>query len=76
MNARDLIELLQDLDPDTEIRVAHQPHYPFEYSIESMVTIGDTDNQVAYLGEGDQIGYLSQEAAVALGWAEEETEQE
>ena len=32
MNARDLIEMLEDLDPETEIRLAHQPSWPFEYS--------------------------------------------
>lgn len=76
MNATDLIEMLQELDPYTEIRIAHQPNYPFELSIETMVTLGQGDNQIAYLGEGSQLGYLSQEAAVALGWADPEEEQE
>ena len=44
MNARGLIELLEDLDPETEIRIAQQPSWPFEYAIESVVEIGPSDH--------------------------------
>ena len=33
LTAGDLIEMLQDLDPDTEIRLMSQPSWPFEYSL-------------------------------------------
>ena len=33
MNAKQLIEILEDLDPETEIRYMSQPSWPFEYSI-------------------------------------------
>jgi len=76
MNARDLIEMLQELDPYTEIRIAHQPNYPFELSIENMATVGEGEDQIAYLGEGSPDGYLSQEEAVARGWTDAEKDDE
>lgn len=33
MTAAELIELLSGVDPDTEVRLAEQPSWPFEYSI-------------------------------------------
>jgi len=33
MTARDLIRELEDLDPDTEVRIMSQPSWPFEYAI-------------------------------------------
>lgn len=76
MNARDLIEQLQQLDPDTEIRYAHQPNYPFEYSMEpdiAIVTIKGTE--IAYLVENSQIGYLPLAAAIACQWADAEEDE-
>ena len=39
MTAADLIELLSGVDPDTEVRIAEQPRWPFEYSIEDVVEV-------------------------------------
>lgn len=75
MTAKDLIEQLQDLDPNTEIRLAIQPNYPFEHEIANELAILPEDrrgNQVAYLVDAGQIGYLPPQAAVACGWAEAE----
>ena len=72
MDAKTLIAKLKDLDPTTEIRIAVLPNYPFavESSITSLVDMGE----VAYIGEGSQIGYLTLEASLALGWIDDEKE--
>jgi hypothetical protein len=76
MNARDLIEQLQQLDPDTKIRYAHQPNYPFEYSIEPDMAIVTTKGiEIAYLVEKEQIGYLPLIASIACGWADAEEDE-
>ena len=37
MNVRELKDLLDGLDDDVEVRLMHQPHWPFEYSISNSV---------------------------------------
>ena len=79
MTARDLIEELEyaisiNGDNDVEVRLAQQPKWAFEYTIDEAVTIEvddeDTDEKekVVYLSEGSQIGYLNEDASRELGW--------
>jgi len=70
MTVRDLIELLSEFDPNAEVRLAHQPRWAFEYSISTVAeTEPNADDQTTvYIAEGNQIGYLPQEAADAIGW--------
>ena len=74
MTVRELIEELEHLDGNTEVRFASQPNWPFEYSIRSVVVAGIEDRQteeitdVVYLEEGRQIGYLPSEAKNELMW--------
>lgn len=75
MTAKDLIEQLQDLDPNTEIRLAIQPNYPFEHEVACEIAVMPEDKrglQVAYLVDAGQIGYLPTKAAIACGWADED----
>jgi hypothetical protein len=51
MTVGELIGQLQDLDPDTEVRIASQPHWPFEYSI-SAVSTNDPAYFVTYYDNG------------------------
>jgi hypothetical protein len=74
MTVAQLIEELEHIDPDTEVRFASQPNWPFEYSIDDVVEVevenrrtGESEN-VVYLEEGWQIGYLPGEAKNMLGW--------
>jgi hypothetical protein len=39
MTVQELIELLQDYDGDAEVRLAEQPHYPFEYSVDRVASV-------------------------------------
>lgn len=80
MRVSELIEILQDMDGDTEVRLAMQPSWPFEYSIGGIVRItsledkeydydGESDGEsVVYLGEGSQLGYLPSIVKDELGW--------
>ena len=43
MNVRELIERLQDMDPEAEVLFMSQPSWPFEYSIQNIVTRGDIE---------------------------------
>ena len=89
MTLNDLIEQLTDLrtslddDADPEVRLAHQPRWPFEYSVGTVTLVGatgeveeeedreeegDQDETIIYIGEGTQLGYLSGVASKELGW--------
>jgi len=73
MTVRELIEELKYMDEDATVRFASQPSWPFEYSIYGVVqtTVKDSrDNEedIVYLEEGVQIGYLPSEAKEELGW--------
>ena len=74
MTVRELIEELQFMNQDAEVRFASQPNWPFEYDIDSIVSVEienrrtGEDEEVVYLEEGRQIGYLPQEAKSELNW--------
>jgi hypothetical protein len=78
MTVNELIMLLEDMDGDTEVRLAIQPSWPFEYSVGSIVRCspleyeeydreGDGES-VVYIGEGSQLGYLPLVVKDELGW--------
>jgi len=63
MTVSELISTLQELDGDLQVRVAHQPNYPFEYSISDVWIDEEGDYKDAvYLVEGHQIGYFTKRA--------------
>tara|TARA_R110000765_G_scaffold58849_1_gene114888 strand:+ start:274 stop:507 length:234 start_codon:yes stop_codon:yes gene_type:complete len=77
MKAKELIEELEyalsmNGGNDVEVRLAQQPKWAFEYSIEQAVTIEnentDEKEKIVYLAEGSQIGYLPELASSELGW--------
>ncbi len=72
MTVRELIDELRLMVQDAPVRFASQPSWPFEYSIYGVVqtTIEkqDQEEDVVYLEEGRQIGYLPTEAKNELGW--------
>lgn len=80
----ELISALELHDPDTPVRWAAQPHWPFEYTIGQVVCApddadtgpdpndhddGESDQPVVWLGEGTQVGYLPGIVSDALGWS-------
>ncbi len=52
MTAQQLMNMLEDLDPDTEVRFASQPHWPFEYDIVGVVLASELRRE-----EGGDVGY-------------------
>lgn len=83
MRVSELIELLQEMPEDAEVRLAQQPSWPFEYSIGTVAAIGvddgcvdeyedeggdDPAEPIVYIGEGTQLAYLPGAASRALGW--------
>jgi len=72
MTVQELIEELRLFDQEAQVRFASQPSWPFEYSINGVIqTIVDNrgnEEDVVYLEEGRQIGYLPTEAKEELGW--------
>lgn len=82
MTISDLISELEYLaevmGDETEVRIASQPSWPFEYSIAGITSVepndvedgdnGDVSEPVVYLVEGNQIGYLPSAAKDLIGW--------
>ena len=68
MTVRELIEELRLVDQDATVRFASQPSWPFEYSIYGVVQTTVKDQEMVYLEEGRQVGYLPSEAKEELGW--------
>ena len=72
MTVGELIEELKYMDGDATVRFASQPSWPFEYSINGVIQTTvqhrDEEEDVVYLEEGRQVGYLPTEAKEELGW--------
>ena len=78
MNIGELIAKLQELaeehGEETEVRLATQPSYPFEYGIEEEVVAvaldedEAEDSTIVYIAECGQLGYLPGAVSRALGW--------
>ena len=74
MTVQELIEALSAMNPDAEVRIAHQPSWPFELSIGSVVSAETYDDPSGlmcdnvWIGEGSQIGYLPGDVKSAFGW--------
>ena len=73
MTVGELIEELRLFNQEAQVRFASQPSWPFEYSIYGVIQttvkdIRDNEEDVVYLEEGQQIGYLPSEAKDELGW--------
>lgn len=63
MNVAELLDLLQDVDPEAEVRLATQPNYPLEAWVAG-VSVGDTgpeEAEVVWILEGGSEGYASRE---------------
>jgi len=74
MTVGEMLDMLEGLDHDMEVRFASQPNYPFEYDIDNIVIV-EVENkrtggskEVVYLEEGRQIGYLPGDVSRELGW--------
>lgn len=64
MTVEELIQELEYLDRNAEVRLAQQPSWPFEYDLNGVV---EADGKV-WIVEGNQLGYLEGEIKGVLGW--------
>ena len=55
MTVADLMELLENADPEAEVRLAMQPSYPLQHKIRGVVTHEDLDLEEA-LEDDDEDG--------------------
>jgi hypothetical protein len=72
MNIKQLIEELEFVDPDVEVRIAQQPSWPLQYHVGAIVQ--DETTGVVYLAEAGQVydePYLPAHVAELLGWRDE-----
>lgn len=59
MDVGQLRELIEDLDDDVPVRIAHIGHRSyFEYAVEDAREVEAEGESVFYLEEGHQVGYL------------------
>jgi len=69
-----LIQQLTEVEEsygDIEVRLAEQPRWAFEYSIQEELGVAKVKGEmIAYLAEGSQLNYLPHSASVAVGWSE------
>lgn len=76
MTVKELINELQQYPEESEVRLAMQPNWPFEYSISDVVytppVLNDNEEEeeigIVYLAEERQIGYLPGIISEELGW--------
>jgi hypothetical protein len=70
MKVRELIEYLENFDEESEVRLAMQPSWPFEYSIGEVeeVELEDEGETVVYISEDRQLRYLPGEVKERLMW--------
>ena len=55
------------INEDTEIRMAQQPRWAFEYATGFGIAVSE-DKSALYLEESNQIGYLPEDVADQLEW--------
>lgn len=68
MKVVELLEALEGMPQDAEVRLAHQPNYPLEYRINDVADATVDGETIVYIAEGGQVGYLPTEAVEALAW--------
>ena len=66
MTVQELIDVLQSMNPEAEVRLAHQPGWPFEASVGDAIEADGAE--VVYVAEGRPLGYLPGEVSQVLGW--------
>jgi hypothetical protein len=73
MRLSELSELLDEAkyhfgdDVDPDVRLAIQPSWPFEYSIDNVIE-DPSGEPVIYISEKNQLAYLPSDVSEELGW--------
>ena len=70
MTVGELIEMLSAYEDDAEVRIAQQPSWAFEYHVSDAMSATEEED-VVYIAQGLQVGYLPKDIAECLvdqGW--------
>lgn len=67
MKVREMIELLQNQDPEAEIRSMSQPSWPYEYSIAGIATRREIAEFVPHRGECRESGTAPSDVFIVEG---------
>lgn len=67
MTVKDLIEQLEEMNPNAEVCFAFQPRNPFEYRVNDEI-VQTEDTTKVFLADDGQVSYLDEEVAELLGW--------
>jgi hypothetical protein len=75
MTVNQLRCILDEFDPDDEVRIMMQPEYPFEYSIASSVFVSDPDERhenpnaftPRHIGQDVRVIYLLEKNQIGYG---------
>lgn len=64
MNVQDLMNLLKDMDPNAEVRLATQPNHPLAFELGGVAGPGEGDKMACECGalvefEGDEVHHLN-----------------
>ncbi|MFB6627225.1 hypothetical protein ACFCWD_22880 [Streptomyces sp. NPDC056374] len=72
LTARDLIDRLSAVDPDTPVCLAINPFFPFRHGIGDVIAVQDAlgRTMVYVMENGDQQGPVPMAVTVAAGWHE------
>ncbi|MFB6525402.1 hypothetical protein [Streptomyces sp. NPDC056399] len=72
LTARDLIDRLSAVAPDTPVHLAINPFFPFRHGIADVIAVKDAlGRTTVYVTEdGEQQGPVPPEVTVAAGWHE------
>lgn len=74
MTVQVLIDLLSAMDPDAQVRIAMQPLWPYEYTVDHVVTLPTDEggaSRTVYLAgcaSADVLPAGAAATAEALGW--------
>ncbi len=68
MTVAELIQELEYLNPEAEVRLAEQPRWAMEHGISQVVEAEVEGEPVVYIAEGGWLGYLPSPAHEALNW--------
>ncbi len=69
MLVAELIEMLQEMDEDAQVKFAYQPSWPMEQRVTEAVQVNIKEENIVYLANAfGGNNYLLQEACEELGW--------
>lgn len=67
MKVKDLLEKLQNADPDAEVVIASQKNYPVLFTVHNVVGSDDVDTNEHEEGEAPKRVYIAEGSSIGYG---------